>query len=72
MDIFDNEGVLDVYCPACDLGVSLNIDVREFSNGLPPQITPQTKNEISDNEVKKISSTLEHHKGGMKDLFKPQ
>ena len=69
-DIFDNEGVIEAYCPVCNVGVSINIEAQEFSNGIPNmQSAGQQQTEITDTEVKNITSTLEKHTGGIKELL---
>jgi len=69
-DIFDNEGVIEAYCPVCNIGVSINIEAQEFSNGFPLTLsTEEEQNAITDSEVKDITTTIQKHTGGIKELL---
>ena len=70
IDIFENEAVIDAFCPTCDMGITLNIEAQEFAKGVPQVPTSQTATtEITDTEVKSISQILSEHKGGFSELI---
>ncbi len=72
IDLFENEGVIDFFCPTCKLGMSLNIQLEEFHPGNAEEVVSRfTKSEISDGEVQNFSLLLKNHRGGLEDLFKP-
>ncbi len=72
-DIYEDEGLIDAKCTPCQAGISVSIEIQEFSNGMPPKIVEQViqQPEITDSEVQTFSQAIRLHKGGINELLHP-